>query len=242
MIDNMAPPPAERLSFFNVMLKAYTRPSTANFRSLARNPDASVGKAYLWIAIAAVISSIISTLVMQLFPTYRLWDALNQYGGDFGLNIDIPPQSGGLAIITSLLCGVPLAAIFGVIGFAIVSGLLHLIAGLLGGKGDYGRLAYMLAAVSVPFSILSSLITPIPYLGCLAFLLSLYIIVLEVLAIDGVYQFGVGKAIITLLIPLIAIFLLAFCLAAGIVAILIPIIRENTLLWLELGRGLLPAV
>lgn len=236
------PAPAERLSFFQVMLKAYTGPSSANFHSLARNPGASAGTAYLWIAIAAVISSVISTLMFQIFPAYQFQDLIDQFGGDLGRTFELVPRSDGLSIITSLVCGVPLAAIFGIIGFAIISGLLHLIATLLGGKGDYGRLAYLLAAVSVPFSLFSSLIAPIPYLGCLTFLLSLYIIVLEVLAIDGVHQFGVGKAIITLLIPLAAIFLLAFCLAALLVAVLIPVIRENTLLWLELGRGLLSAL
>jgi hypothetical protein len=238
MTDIMASPP-ERLSFFQVMLKAITGPSSANFRRLANNPGASAGVAYLWVAIAAVVSSLISTLMFQIFPSYRIMDELFRYGGDFGFNFDMPVRSGGLALITSLVCGAPLAAIFGVIGFAIISGLLHLIASLLGGKGDYGRLAYLLAAVSVPFSIVSSLLTPIPYLGCLALLLSLYVIALEVLAIDGVHQFGVGKAIITMLIPLAVIFLLAFCLAALIVAFLLPVIRESTQLWLELGRGVL---
>lgn len=242
MIDNLAQPPVERLSFFNVMLKAYTGPSTANYRRLARNPGAGAGTAYLWVAIAAMISSLISTLMFQIFPTYQFQDLIDQFGLDLGRTFEFAPRTGGLGIITSLICGVPVAAIFGVIGFAIISGLLHLIATLLGGKGDYGRLAYLLAATSVPFSILSGLIAPIPYLGCLTFLLSLYVIVLEVLAIEGVHQFGIGKAIITLLIPMAAIFLLAMCVAALVVAILIPVIRENTLLWLELGRGLLLAV
>ncbi len=232
MTDYPAVPSAspERLSFFNVMLKAITGPSTRNFRSLARNPEASAGKAYLWVAVAAVISSIMSTLVGLIFPSNPMLDSLYRYGGDLGMNFDFAPRADMLGSLAfSLLCGVPLAAIIAVIGFAIISGLFHLIAGMLGGKGDYGQMAFLLAAVSVPFTLITGLLSSIPYLGCIVALLSLYVFVLEVLAIDGVYQFGVGKALITLLIPLFAVFLLAACIAIGIVALLVPVLRESTL-------------
>jgi hypothetical protein len=77
----------------------------------------------------------------------------------------------------------------------------------------------MMAAVQVPFTLVSSILSPIPYLGCLAFLIGLYVLVLQVLALDGVYLYGIPKAILALLVPIIVICIVVACLVAGFVAL-----------------------
>jgi hypothetical protein len=79
----------------------------------------------------------------------------------------------------------------------------------------------------VPMTLFSSIIGPIPYLGCLSFLVALYALVLQVLAIEGVYRFGIGKAVLTLLVPAILACILVACLVAGVVAFLVPVFRET---------------
>jgi hypothetical protein len=225
------------MSFFNVMIKAYTGPSTANFRSLARNPGASVGMAYLWVAVAAVISAILSTIMVQIFPSNPILDYVGDYGLRDQLGFGERAVGGIIPIVTTLLCAIPISAVLGVIFFAILTGLLHLIAGLLGGKGEYGRLAFLFAALSFPISIVNSILSPIPYLGCLTFLISLYVLVLQVLAIEGVYQFGIAKAFLTWLIPFIGICLIILCLTIGVIALLGPVISEA---FNEIQRGISP--
>lgn len=221
------PAPAERLSFFNVMIKAYTSPSSATFRSLAHNPGASAGQGFLWVGIAAAISAVISAVLLQVFPRNPMLDMLGRYGYLEGFDFGERAVGGVVPFLLSVVCGAPVAAVVAIIFFAITVGLLHLVAGLLGGRGEFGNLVYMLAAVNVPFSILSSLLSPIPYLGCVTFLISLYVLVLQVLAIEGVYLFGVAKAVLTLLIPLIVLCLVVACLAAGIAALLVPVLRDS---------------
>jgi hypothetical protein len=220
MADFAAPTPEteERLSFFNVMIKAYTGPSQSNFQSLARNSGASAGTAYLWVAIAAAVGSLITAVLSQIFKFNPFMRYLDDYGlGDFRFGDQI--AGGFFNVIWTVICGVPIAAVVGIIAFAIFTGVMHLISGLLGGQGDYGKLAYMMAAVQVPFTLVSSILSPIPYLGCLAFLIGLYVLVLQVLALDGVYLYGIPKAILALLVPIIVICIVVACLVAGFVAL-----------------------
>jgi len=149
----------------------------------------------------------------------------DDYGfGDFGFGEQV--AGGFFNLIWRVVCGVPVAAVVGIIAFAIFTGIMHLISGLLGGQGEYGKLAYMMAAVQVPFTLISSILSPIPYLGCLAFLIGLYVLVLQVLALDGVYLYGIPKAILALLVPIIVICIIVACLVAGFMAIFATAFRD----------------
>jgi len=216
--------PAQPMSFFQAMGKALTGPNTANFRALAQNPKANAGQGFLWIAIGSAISSLISGVLFTLFPNNPflqsgpLVDLMNEYG--FNVPTTIPSGPNIFSLATTLVCGIPAGVVGALIGTAILAGLIHLMAGLLGGRGDFGKIVFMLALIQVPFGFIGSILTPIPYLGCLSALIGLYALVLEVLAIDGVYKFGVAKAVLTLLIPVVVICVAVACLVAGIVAIL----------------------
>ena len=224
MTEYSEPTPVKSYSFFQAMLKAVTSPSQATYSSLVQDPKATAGIGFLWVAVAGAVSSLISILLLQVFRFNPMLDLLSQYSGEY-LSVPVRANFGGTLL--SLLCGVPAAAVFAVIGLAIASGLLHLVAKLLGGSGDYGKLVYMLALISVPFSLLSSILAPIPYIGCLSFLIFIYNLVLEVLAINAVYQFGIGKAVLTLFVPLIVACLAIACVAAGLGTFFYAAIRET---------------
>jgi len=222
--------PAQPLPFLQAMAKAITGPNTVNFRALAQNPKATAGQGFLWIAIGSAISSLISGVLFAIFPNNPLQsgpliDLFNQYSGiEIPRTYNVAPSI--FSVLTTLICGIPLGVVVAVIVTAILAGLIHLMASLLGGHGDYGKLVYMLALVQVPFGLIGSILTPIPYLGCLSFLIGLYALVLEVLAIEGVYLFGVAKAALTLLIPVIVICLVLTCLLVGIISIFGIAIRD----------------
>lgn len=213
MADFSNQSPVKSYSFIEASIKALTSPSQATYRSLVQDPGASAGKGFLWVAVASVVSTLIGILLFQVFPQNPIFQYMGEYGGEY---LDAATRVNAFGIVTSLLCGIPLGVFFAVLGFAIWTGLLHLIARLLGGTGDYGKLVYMMALIGVPFSLVSSILAPIPYLGCITFLITIYVLVLEVLAIDAVHQFGAAKAVLTILVPVIILCLVLICIVVGL--------------------------
>ena len=74
------------------------------------------------------------------------------------------------------------------------------------------------------------LLSAIPFVGICAgvisFGLSIYVLVLQVMAVKAVNRFGWGQAAGSVFIPGCVVFILCACLVAGGVAILLPIIRD----------------
>lgn len=226
MIKNTAISQSNHISFFKVMFEAIAHPSTGNYRNLARNSEASVGKAYLWVAITALVSSIISALVGSYFPENTSLNYLYAVGDWLGRILGSALRTTGIGgTTTALLLGVLQVVIFAVISFAITSGSLHLVARLLGGKGDYSKLAFLLAAISAPFTIYSGLALSLSFLNCVELVLGLYAIVLHVLVIYVVYQFSLGKAVGTWLMGSTMMILLILKLEIGLAALGFPLPR-----------------
>jgi hypothetical protein len=202
-------PPAPE-PFYKVWVKAVTKPNEQTFIELAASPNAKQTTAYLWIFVATLISTFLSSLVSsastrQLMEQFGV-DAGAYGGGGFGMTL------------ISAICGAPVAAVIATIFFALGIYIFQLIAKMFGGKGTPDQLAYAMAAISAPASIVAgilSLFGAIPFVGLcfglLSLLVSLYVLVLEVMAIKGVHQISWGAAIGTLLIPLVVIFIFCCC-------------------------------
>jgi len=102
---------------------------------------------------------------------------------------------------------------------------------MFGGKGNFGSLAYVLGAIAAPTLLISSLLsllTVIPVLGycfsAIAVLFSLYILVLQIMAVKAVNQFGWGPAIGSVFLPVLVIGFLCACLVIGSLTLLGPTI------------------
>lgn len=114
-----------------------------------------------------------------------------------------------------------LMAIISLVGLFIGAGILHLIALLLGGKGNYQglfcglSLANLPSLFSAPLAFLSRLMGlpgEILYsLGSLA--LSAWIMVLSLLALRYNYGFSTGKAALTFFLPALALLVIFILLA-----------------------------
>jgi len=107
--------------------------------------------------------------------------------------------------------------------FAIFTALIQWIAKLFGGKGTNDQLAYVFAAITVPYSILSGifiLLSAIPFVGiCFRLILGLaglYILVLEIMAVKATNQLDWGRAAGSVLIPGASLFLICCCAVFGI--------------------------
>jgi len=213
--------PAGPKPFFQVWMDALTKPNESTFAEMVASPNAKASTAYLWIFIGYLIEFFLSSLVQGV----AMRRVLEQYGsgGQFANGF-----GGGL--ITAI-CGAPIIAVVATIFFAIGTAIVQWVAKMFGGRGNSGQLAYALAAILAPFSIVAgvmSLLSAIPFIGlCFSLILAIagiYILVLELMAIKGVNQFGWGAAIGSLFIPGLVIGFLCACLIGVSVMLLGPAI------------------
>jgi hypothetical protein len=164
----------------------------------------------VWVFLGSLVNFFLASLVQG--------QAVRQMMQNSGLSPDAFPAAGG-GLMTAI-CGAPIAALIQVVLFAVVVGIVQLLARMFGGNGTFDQLAYAIAAIVTPFYIISGVITllsAIPYavycLGLVGFALVVYVLVLEVMAVKGVNQFGWGQAIGSLLLPVLV---LACCLSVAV--------------------------
>jgi hypothetical protein len=185
-----APP----LTWLQAWIKALTQPSVRSYEEIANSSSASSKTAYQWIFVASTIGLVIEILISLVFNTTGYY----QIGGATFTNTTGSP-------ILSFCCA-PVVGILAVIGFAIATGIVQLVARALGGTGTYIQLAYSVAAYSAPLSIISAAFYSIPTISLLNIVTGVAGIVLNVIAVKAVHQFGWGRAIVSSVVIWIIIF------------------------------------
>ena len=219
--------PAAPEPFYKIWIKALTKPSEQTFAEMAASSNAKATTGYLWYFLAALVQIILGTLVQSA----AMKQLMEQYGSQYGQFA----TDGGLATkLISALCGGPIGAGVGVLVFALLVALVQWIAKMFGGRGTNDQLVYAISAILSPYLLVSSILTllaAIPYAGycfsLLGLLAGLYVLVLEVMAVKGVNQFGWGQALASLFAPLLAFVCLCGCLVGGLFALLGPIIGDT---------------
>lgn len=202
--------------WFSTWMTAVTKPNEQTFATLAEHPDAtSNSRALTWVFLAGTISALISGVfgaILQLAGFAQAPGLGDLFGGD--------AQRGVAFIFGVAICGAPVAGALGALFFAVGVGIIQWVARMFKGTGTFSQLAYTMAAVSVPFTLVSSLLTPfssIPYVGVctglLSGLLGIYALVLEIMAVKGVNKFGWGQAVGSVFLPSLVI---ACCIAVVI--------------------------
>jgi hypothetical protein len=209
-------PPSGVSQWISVWRDALTRPSEQTFARISQSPNAKSTTAFLWIFLGSLVSSLLALPAQGAM--------MRQMMQSMGLeNQGFPTAGGGLM---SVICGAPIGAVVSVVVFAIVVGVVQLLAKMFGGRGTFDQLSYALAAIVTPFYLISGVLgllsaIPVPFVGfcfgLLGFAAALYVLVLEVMAVKGVNQFGWGQAIGSMLLPVIAI---ACCISVGVAGIL----------------------
>lgn len=211
-------------SWFETWTNLLIRPGEVSMEDERAEPQASLGTAMIWVAIGAVLSGIISWIQAMIFV--RSFQAL---GGVQGIlaqaNLPAEQMDAINQIMNQMPAGVPFlgrpSATFGaliwsivgsILGFLIFAAILQVVAKILGGTGNYGKYAYLLAGIWVPISVVSALIGLVPVLGgCLGALLSIYALVLAFFATKVEHKLSQGRSIIVVLSPLVIGAILACC-------------------------------
>lgn len=211
--------------FYQVWMKALTRPNEQTFAELAASPSARAGTAYLWYFLGLLVLSLLSALVQGAMMNQMM----QQFAPEAG---EFDPTVFGSGLVGAI-CAAPIGAAIGTLFFAVGVMIVQWIAKMFGGRGTTDQLAYALSAIVTPYLILSGLLTllgAVPYVGFCFGILSLlggfYVVVLEVMAVKGVNQFGWGPAIGSLFIPGLAIAFLCACLIVLLAAVLGPVIGD----------------
>lgn len=233
--SNIPVMPAAPEPFYQTWIRALTKPSEHTFAEMAASANAKATTGYLWYFLAALVQIILGTLVQSV----AVKQLMEQFGGQYDQF-----ATGGLATrLISALCGGPIGAGVGVLIFALLVALVQWIAKMFGGRGTNDQLVYTMSAILSPYLLVSSILTllsAIPYAGycfsALGLLAGLYILVLEVMAVKGVNQFGWGQAIGSLFAPLLVFLCLCVCVMVGLFTLLGPIIG-NTFQQIQQGLG-----
>lgn len=216
-----------------VWIKAVTKPNEQTFAEITDHPDATSRTAFIWVFIAGTVSGIFQAILQTIYAATGTTPQLPIPG------LEQFTQSGsgdasaiGMTLIISL-CLSPVAGVITVVFFAIFTAIEQWIAKLFGGLGSFDKLAYAFAAITVPFTLLSSalaLFTAIPFVGACFGIFSLglgiYAIVLQVMAVKGVNRFGWGPAIGSVFIPGLVVFIFLCCIVLAGLTLLGPAIGE----------------
>ena len=209
----MLPPPSGVSEWISVWRDALTKPSDQTFAAIAQSPNAKLTTALLWVFLGSLVNALFGSLIQG--PVMR---QMMQNSGFEAL-----PRTAASGI-AGVICGAPIAAVISVVIFVVVVGVVQLIAKMFGGRGTFDQLAYAIAAIATPVALINSLFTllfAVPYVmycgGLLSFLLFIYSVVLQIMAVKGVNQFGWGQAAASLLLPFIVV---CCCLSVGVIGLL----------------------
>lgn len=206
-------------SIFQTWMNAITKPNEQTYAQIADSPEVKTSTALLWIFVASLVQSFVA-LIMQGVIMSRMMQ---------GSGFENQMSTG----LVGVLCGAPLIAVISVVLFAAFTGIVQWVAGLFGGRGSFEKLVYVLAAITVPFTLVSALLTllsAIPFVGLCFGLISLvaalYVLVLEVMAVKAVNQFDWGKAAASLLMPFFALICCISVAIFGLAALMGPAIQD----------------
>lgn len=146
--------------------------------------------AYIWIFIAGTLSGIIQAFASSIRIELCVGSQFQQIPGMEQYFPQTTGAGGGFGI--SLISGLAqcLAGLLSIVFFALFTAIIQWIAKMFGGTGSYEKLLYALAAITVPFTIISSfliLLGVISFVGiCTGIIsigLAIYSLVLQVMAV-----------------------------------------------------------
>ncbi len=194
-------PPSFFADFLELVYGVFFSP-VATLRAAVRRPVAPFGASLLGFELAVLINCLAglatARTVIREFLAAMAQAAGTQVVTDFG---SFPAGFVAVVVVAALLLN-PITLFF-------KAGALGLMSSFLGGRGDASRLyaafglTYLPSVVAVPVSLLTSARSDLGSLG-LALTLGILVwrLVLDIIAIREVYDFGTGKAVAAALLPL----------------------------------------
>lgn len=207
-----AEPPRPSYPFYDVWLTALTSSNEREYQALLLDPRASQSRAYEWMGYIGLISGLLLPVIVLTSG------ALDQ--PEFQKVLGAVDKTMLLVIIGG--AGAILSCISAVLGLMINGGIQFLIAKALGGGGSYTRTVYALGAYLAPMTLISMIISAIPFVNCLSIFISIYALVLNVRALKAAHYMDTSRAVMVIFLPSILL-LIVGCLA---ILFLAPMLGE----------------
>lgn len=182
----------ESLEWYQVWLMAIALPSEGAFQRILRDPNAKPSRGYLWVFITALISAVANIILISLQMDSILQNAVELY-----------PDLGSLQqVMGYILLGFLIVSPFlAVIGVIITAGLYQVITKFMIGEGTFSEMVYALCAITAPLSLIVILVNlPIPFIRVLGFVIGLYSLFLNLMAIKAVNRLSWGLSCATVVI------------------------------------------
>ncbi len=179
------------------------RPSKENYEAVRSDPRAKATRAIAWLLIASTIfqiaQAVVITRIINEVPAYRLPEQLRNWNSSF------------------VVCNVFINWALLVVLLGVVTFIYHLLARVLGGRGEYTSFFYIIGMVFIPLYLLQAMFLLATFspsvaliIGILNFILSIYSSVLLGYALYAVYQLSLVKIfLLVVVLPLLIIFFIA---------------------------------
>jgi hypothetical protein len=185
----------------------------ASFRRMLEERT-SVTIAAIIVLIACICSGVGSILTQSVFMSM-----FAEFPG-FG-----PAAPGFEVVMLSPAASIILSVVSGFIGWVVIAGILHVVAKMLGGKGAFTEMLVLMGFAMLPniFQAPIGLVVILSggFAGAfiamgLGGILMIWILILYVLAIREAHKFSTGRAIATLVLPVVVLIVLVVILVIGI--------------------------
>ena len=212
-------------SIFQTWMKALTKPGEAFFAAEREKSSAALSTALLWVFAASVISALLGVLQSNILSSAMgVFDqVLELLPSELQDEFTTPEETSAAVGPTFSLSYI----VFGPVLFLIGTGIYHVLASLLGGRGgQYGRYTYLYSTFSAPLMIFTSILGFIPVIGgFVGAVLGVYQIVLAYFATKVEYSLTKGRAIIVVVASVLFGLLLAACLNVVALGAILFILR-----------------
>ena len=225
----MSPQPSGFASWADTWMDALTKPTEQTFSAMASHPDAMTnGRAFTWVFLAGTLAAMISGVlqaVLQMAGIAPQVPGLDELMGN--------ASSGPLVSLGIALCASPISGGISVLFFAIYIGIIQWVAKMFSGTGTFSQLAYTMAAISVPISLITSILSPFGTLNVVGYcvngisvLVGFYALFLQLTAVKAVNKFGWGQAVGSYFLPLILLVCICGCLVFAMLSALGPAVGD----------------
>jgi hypothetical protein len=188
--------PGRPFIWYEVWQRALMQANADSYTALLRDPLASPGRAYWWVFMAALITGMVSLVNPSVMAALNQFEQL-QGGENFSTIV---------AVILVVL--VPVGAVFSILGLMLEAAIYDLLSKSFGGSGNFSRTVYLLGAYTAPLSIITGILSIIPFINCLTLPLAFYSFWLSVLSVQAAQRLNGGRATIVILIPGLIVFML----------------------------------
>jgi hypothetical protein len=127
-------------SFYEVWFKVLASFDIETYEELLNDPRADANRGFEWVALAGVISGLLTPLSFVSNPQFIAIQNTTEYQELFG-----KMGLAGLLVLLAFIFAI-LTPVISVVGLTIGAGLQNVAAVLLEGKGNFGRTVYAMAA------------------------------------------------------------------------------------------------